>query len=206
MANYDFPHVLPVDWEDVIFDRAGIGATARSSNSAALWVSMRPSAFLSIATPLPVPRASLDWLRGRIEDGDGIAPAELHFNVTGSMPLALSHEGRHRMTALRERLNDRPVPVRLSFQSVTEHDLDHGYIEWVRRAVKSQRGRSVVDGPIFGEAEIDLGGRWPSGVPPSGLEAGRSRRGKLRSQFPLLLGTVSGGIDANLRQLLHDWL
>lgn len=204
MANYGFPHVLPVDWEDVIFDRAGIGATARSSNSAALWVAMRPSAFLSIATPLPVPRASLDWLRGRIEDGDGIAPAELHFNVTGSMPLALSHEGRHRMTALRERLSDRPVPVRLSFQSTKYHDLDHGFVDWVRRAVKSQRGRSVVDGPIFGEAESDLGGRWPSGVPPGGLEAGRSRRSRFRSQFPLLLDVVGRGVDADLSKFFHD--
>lgn len=179
MANYDFPHVLPVEWEDVVFDRAGIGATARSSINAALWVAMRPSAFLSIATPLPVPRASLEWLRGRIEDGDAIAPAELHFNVAGKMPLALSHEGRHRMTALRDRLSDRPVPVRLSFQGISDCELNDDFVRWVRSGSKSQRGRSVVDGPIFGEAEIDLGGRWPSGVPPGGAETRRKRRAYL---------------------------
>ncbi|MDW9481749.1 hypothetical protein GOB57_24175 [Sinorhizobium meliloti] len=166
MANYDFPHVLPVEWEDVVYDRAGIGATARSSNSAALWVAMRPSAFLSIATPLPIPRASLDWLRDRIDEGDAIAPAELHFNVAGKIPLALSHEGRHRMTALRERLSDRHVPVRLSFQGIADSEMNDDFAGWVRAGAKSQRGRSVVDGPIFGEAEIDLGGRWPGGVPP----------------------------------------
>jgi hypothetical protein len=166
MTNYRFPHLHPVSWEDVIFDRAGIGATARSSSSAAIWVSMRPSVFLSIATPLPAPRASLGWLRGRIEEGERIAPPELNFIITGSMPLAISHEGRHRMTALRARLHDRPVPVRLSFQTTNDNDLNDEFIGWVRRAVKSQRGHTVVHGPIFGDAEVDLGGRWTSGVPP----------------------------------------
>ncbi|MCS4090186.1 hypothetical protein [Rhizobium sp. BK176] len=168
MANSDFPHAFPVEWEDIAFDRAGIGATARSSNSAALWVAMRPSVFLSIATPLPVPRASLDWLRYQIGEGRAIAPAELDFSVVGSMPVALSHEGRHRMTALRERLCDRPVPVRLSFKGMRDHELDDRFVSFARAAVKSQRGRSVVEGPLFGEAEVDEGGRHRSGVPPDG--------------------------------------
>jgi hypothetical protein len=167
MAKPDFPHVFPVQWDDVItFDRAGIGATSKSSIAAAMWVAMRPSVFLSIATPLPVPRASLDWLRGEMDAGRAIAPAELRFDVFGSMPLALSHEGRHRMTALREKLSDCPVPVRLSFKGMHDHEIDDRFVSFARNAVKSQRGRSVVAGPLFDEAEVDEGGRYRSGVPP----------------------------------------
>jgi hypothetical protein len=128
---------------------------------------MRPSVFLAIATPLPVPRASIDWLRGQMDEGNAIAPAELHFDVFGSMPLALSHEGRHRMTALGNRLCDRPVPVRLSFKGVRDCELNDRFVSFARAGVKSQRGRSVVDGPLFGEAEVDEGGRYRSGVPPN---------------------------------------
>jgi hypothetical protein len=166
MANSDFPHLFPVEWDDVAFDRAGIGATARTSNEASLWVAMRPSVFLAIATPLPAPRASLDWLRRQIDAGRAIAPAELRFSLLGSVPLAVSHEGRHRMTALRDRLCDRTVPVRLSFSGMSDHELDDRFVSVVRAGVKSQRGRSAVEGPLFGEAEIDEGGRYRSGVPP----------------------------------------
>lgn len=169
MAKQDFPHVFPVQWDDVTFDRAGIGATSRSLNAAAVWVAMRPSVFLSIATPLVVPRASLDWLRGQLDEGHAIAPAELRFDVFGSMPLALSHEGRHRMTALRERLSDCLVPVRLSFKGMHDHEIDDRFVSFTRTAVKSQRGRTVVEGPLFGEAEVDEGGRHRSGVPPNSV-------------------------------------
>ena len=166
MATSIFPHVLPVIWKGIVFDRSGIGATARSSHDAALWVAMRPSVFLAIATPLPQPRSSLGWLRGRLEDGQAIAPAELHFDVDVKVPLALAHEGRHRMTALGERMPDRAVPVRLSFRGLLDGDVDEAFIARIRNGTKSQRGRSYVEGPLFDDAEIDLGGPWTSGVPP----------------------------------------
>lgn len=165
MATF-FPHVLPVNWDGVVFDRAGIGATSRSSGDAGIWVAMRPSIFLAIATPLAVPRASLGWLSSRIDEGAAIAPAELRLNVSGSLPSALAHEGRHRMTVLRECLGDAVVPVRIAFHDINEADIDDAMLQKVRCGLRSQRGRTKVDGPLFGDAEIDLGGRWISGVPP----------------------------------------
>lgn len=166
MANYNYPHVYAVQWEDVTFDRAAVGATPRTSNEAAMWVAMRPSVFLAIATPLPVPRSSLEWIRDRLDRGGAIAPAELRLDVSGRLPLALSHEGRHRMTALRERWNDRVVPVRIAFAKTEDDFVDPCLIRRVRECTKSQRGRSVVSGPLFEDAELDVGGLPRSGVPP----------------------------------------
>lgn len=166
MATTEYPHNLPVLWEDVMFDRTSVGSTARSAKDAALWVSMRPSVFLSIATPLPRPRPSLDWIRDRIDAGGSIAPAELVFDVHLRVPLALSHEGRHRMTALMEKLEDRHVPVRLCLSGMSDFDLDDRLVARLRSGARSQRGRTFVAGPLFEDAEVDLGGRPTSGVPP----------------------------------------
>lgn len=166
MPAIEYPHILPVTWEDVTFDRNSVGATGRSDGDAALWVAMRPSVFLSIATPLPCPRPSLGWLRARLDDGQAICPAELVFDAHLRVPLALSHEGRHRMTALRDRLCDRPVPVRLRLARTQDAEIDGRLISHLRDGARSQRGRSFVSGPLFDEAEIDLGGRPASGVPP----------------------------------------
>jgi hypothetical protein len=166
MANSEYPHILPVLWEDVLFDRTSVGSTARSARDAALWVSMRPSVFLGIATPLPRPRPSLDWLRDRIDGGGAIAPAELVFDAHLRVPLALSHEGRHRMTALGERLRDRPVPVRICLRGMSDYEVDDRLVGHLRSGARSQRGRTFVAGPLFEDAEVDLGGRPTSGVPP----------------------------------------
>ena len=166
MANIEYPHNFPVLWDGVTFDRTSVGSTARSSMDAALWVSMRPSVFLALATPLPCPRSSLDWMRARLNDDEAIAPAELVFDAGLRVPLALSHEGRHRMTALKERLQDRPVPVRICLRGMSDFDIENSMIERLRSGARSQRGRSFVEGPLFEDAEIDLGGLHLSGVPP----------------------------------------
>jgi hypothetical protein len=165
MPATEFPHHSAVLIGDVRFDRNGIGLTGRSINEAALWVLMRPSIFLALATPLPAPRMSLRWLKDQIDVGCAIAPAELRVRVQ-SAPVALAHEGRHRMTDLLHRLDDRPVPVRISLQHTEESEINHGLIERLRKRMRSQRGREIIEGPLFGEAEIDLGGVRNSGIPP----------------------------------------
>ena len=166
MPQTDFPHFMTIEHEGILYDRNAIGCVDHSFNEGAVWTLMRPSTFLAIATPLPVPRESLVWLTSQIKAGYAIAPAELRFRVSGGDPLALSHEGRHRMTALLSLVDDRQVPVRLSLQNHGEDDVTSRVIEKLRRRVRSQRGRSVVEGPLFGEAEIDMGGVPASGVPP----------------------------------------
>lgn len=165
MPSQIFPHFAATYVGDVCFDRNGIGVTSRGFDEAALWVLMRPSTFLSIATPLPSPRSSLTWLRTQIELGEGIAPAELRVR-TGTIPLAVSHEGRHRMTNLKELLGDRPVPVRISLQHLDDPDVDTVITSSLRRGMRSQRGRNYVMGPLFGDAEVDLGGLIAKGIPP----------------------------------------
>lgn len=166
MPKPDYPHVLPCEWDDIVFDRNSIGATSRSDGGSAIWVAMRPSIFLEIATPLPRPRASLEWLKSQIKLGRSIAPAELTIDPRLGVPLALSHEGRHRMTAIRHLLSDRSAPVRILLAGCRDWDIDPKLIEKVRSGARSQRGRSFVAGPLFENAEIDLGGIPPSGVPP----------------------------------------
>ena len=161
-----FPHFMTIEHEGILYDRNAIGCVAHSFNEGAVWTLMRPSIFLAIATPLPVPRESLVWIANQIKAGLAIAPAELRFRLGDGDPLALSHEGRHRMTALMSLMNDRQVPVRLSLQDHCEDDITSFVVERLRRRVRSQRGRSVVEGPLFGEIEIDMGGIPLSGVPP----------------------------------------
>jgi hypothetical protein len=155
-----------MEHEGIRFDRNAIGCVDHSFNEGAIWTLMRPSIFLAVATPLTVPRASLDWLVSQINAGQAIAPAELRFRVASGDPLALSHEGRHRMTALMSILENRHVPVRITLQGHCEEDITPSVVEKLRRRVRSQRGRSIVEGPLFGETEIDLGGLPLSGVPP----------------------------------------
>lgn len=166
MPKTDFPHFMTVEHEGIFFDRNAIGCIDHSFNEGAVWTLMRPSIFLAIATPLPAPRASLDWLTSQINAGQAIAPAELRIRVASGDPLAVSHEGRHRMTALLSIVEDRHVPVRIALQDHYEEDITSSVIEKLRRRVRSQKGRSVVEGPLFEEAEIDLGGLPSSGVPP----------------------------------------
>jgi hypothetical protein len=166
MPTTVFPHFAVTYIDDVCFDRNGIGLTPRHFDEAAIWVQMRPSVFLSIASPLDAPRTSLNWLKTRLDAGESIAPAELRIRVQSNISMAISHEGRHRMTNLRSRLSDCLVPVRISLQHVSEDAVSEKLIARLRQRLRSQRGRDVIEGPVFEDAEIDMGGLRNSGVPP----------------------------------------
>lgn len=162
----EFPQFSAVAIGDVILDRNAIGRVSSRSSSAALWVAMRPSIFLALASPLPVPRASLQWLTERLDEGSLIAPAELTIRFGSRVPAVVSHEGRHRMTVIRDRLDDLAVPVRMNIQHFDEADIDAVVVDRLRLRMQKQRGHDIVQGPLFEEAETDVGGGPFSGIPP----------------------------------------
>jgi len=168
MFDFAFPHHGMIVHNGVAFDRSGIGgASARSGSGAAAWVKMRPDTFLALATRLNEPRPSLQWIRGQILNGEPISPPELTFRIPdGFIPAVSSHEGRHRMTAIHELKGSQEVPVRIVLAGVDYDDLSVAQINRIRPRARAQRSSRVVEGPLFGEAVIDLGGIRASGVPP----------------------------------------
>lgn len=162
----EFPQFAAVAIGDIVFDRNAIGRVYSRSSSAALWVAMRPSIFLALASPLPAPRASLQWLTERLDEGSSIAPAELMIRFGSRVPAVVSHEGRHRMTIIRDHLDDRTVPVRMIIQHIDEANVDTVFVDRLRRRMQTQRGHKIVEGPLFEEAETDVGGGPFSGIPP----------------------------------------
>lgn len=167
MSDIDFPHYGAVLRCGVAFDRTGIGATARSAGDGAFWTLMTPETFLDLATPLLKPRQSIEWLAARMDEGRAIAPAELSVRmVANGHPAVSRHEGRHRMTILRDYACGRPVPVRISVCGHRDHEITDSLIGAVRSGMRAQRGGRLVPGPLFEDAEADLGGLRRSGIPP----------------------------------------
>lgn len=175
----------------VLFDAArGIGrpAPARGRGPADAWLSMRPSAFLALATPLHRPRGSLAWLGERIRAGEAIHPATLRVWTGGAVPAVVGHDGRHRMAAVLAEAGDAEVPVGLEWADGDAEDMPAALVALMRRGMRAQGGRAAVGGPLFGAALLG-GRRLPeedrlpaTGIPPplrSGVrEPPRSRPGR----------------------------
>lgn len=159
-----FPNFGTAVVNGVSFDRAGIGCRSQADLSCAFWVLMRPAVFLSLASPLPVPRDSINWIRERISEGRAISPPELKLRLHEKLgPAVNSHEGRHRMTILKEMSGSGLFPVRIS----VDQDLDIAeFIQTVRGGARRQRTGCWVSGPLFEDCETDLGAVVVFGVPP----------------------------------------
>jgi hypothetical protein len=167
MAHTDYPDFGTSVIEGVRYDRDGIGSVAsRTETDGAFWVSMRPQVFLSLSTPLPVPRASISWLSERIADGEAISPPMLFVRPERSgMPAVMRHDGRHRATALLARSVER-IPVRISVSGLSWEEIDESVISAARRRMRAQRSTSIIAGPLFEDAEVDLSGMPKTGIPP----------------------------------------
>lgn len=165
MSEY-FPNFGTAVVHGISFDRTGIGSCSRADCSCAFWALMRPSVFLSLASPLPVPRDSIGWIRDRVQEGVALCPSELGLRDCRRLgPAVSTHEGRHRMTVLREIVGDLPFPVRVSVPGVVE-DPSVGLMSRMRGGMRRQRVGNWVPGPLFGDCEVDLGASVRSGVPP----------------------------------------
>lgn len=170
MSDTAFPHFSTVHIDGIAFDRRGIGWKPAQGDGGAFWAMVKPSIFLALATPLERPRPSLVWLAERVAEGSPISAPELLLRRTPKGSWAVdSHEGRHRATLLRTLREDRAVPVRFCVRDLGWDEVDDAVIRKVRSGLRAQRGRPEVKGPLFGEAEVDLGGvRFRVRGPPSG--------------------------------------
>lgn len=161
------------------WSRTGIGA-GRSGRGVHLsvWVAMRPSAFLALSTPLTTPRGSLAWLRDQVAAGRAIHPPglEVWLPPRSGMPCVVRHDGRHRTTLARELLNEAEIPVLIGLLGPGTSDGLQAILHRSRRAMVAQRGRLVVDGPLFGEEAEEDDLRLLTGIPPPRLRHRLCRR------------------------------
>lgn len=170
----------------LIWSRCGIGAGRFSPGSGtAVWVAMRPSLLLALATPLPVPRDTLAWLRDRVSEGSPVCPPTLDAWVADPRGTAavVRHDGRHRATLARDMLTDAPIPVLLRLCGSGAAG-PHGVLLALARAgMRAQRSGLFVASPLFGERTEQDASRHHSGVLPP---AQPQTHGKLRRRSSCL--------------------
>jgi hypothetical protein len=126
-------------------------------------VLMKPSLFLKLAAPLPEGK-SVEFFKERLKNKEGIGSPMLYIAVprewkeekfdTG-VPKVDGHEGRNRMTAIKEVEGDDPVEVHIILKSRS--------VEWrnrhITQKIKNELNKgmnketvdSLVDGPLFTE-------------------------------------------------------
>jgi hypothetical protein len=185
----DFPNWGAVCIHGAVFDASGIGASSSRRAYVDFYVAMRPSIFLTLATPLAVPRDSLSWLMQRLDEGEAINPASLRVSVPSDhrIPSVVAHDGRHRMMAVQQALGDILVPVRIDL--VTGDDPSPTLIARLRAGMRAQRGPSVVV-DAFAETSEDDGLRCVSGVPPPTVMICVLIR-RMKTEFTCVLSQVS---------------
>jgi len=110
--------------EVVIDNTRGAGATPDNENVKylGLQVLMRPSVFLKLAWPLDIKNQErFDSLKDYIAGGGAIGAPYLRINIpeawqtgdTTETARIRTHEGRHRMTAIKEIEGDYPIEIHL---------------------------------------------------------------------------------------------
>ena len=121
------------------------------------WVCyMTPSVFLSLTPKLAVPRDSLEFLLEAIKNKEPIATPFLR--VEKETWQVDSHEGRHRMTAIKQLYGDIEVPVQMSFAGIRASSVELNDIAKVRSGVYRQQPKTLVKGPLF-DKTIDFQGK-----------------------------------------------
>ena len=153
------------------WSRSGIGSGRPGYDAeASLWVAMRPSIFLALATPLPAPRASLTWLRNQVAAGAVIHPPVLDVWCSGGadLPAVVRHDGRHRTMVARDVLDDGLMPVLIGLFGPGARA---GWIPVMKRArlgMRAQRGPAVLAAPLFEREAVEDGLQPITGIPPPG--------------------------------------
>lgn len=124
----------------------GIGA---NKDSTRLRVMMKPSTFLSLALPLMRPRSSLFWLESSWKTVE-FAPACLQI-LSCDKHSIVRHDGRHRMTFLKEKLGDKYLPVDILIKNPDDDFNPDALLETLNKGISSQGGHRFIKGPIFAE-------------------------------------------------------
>jgi hypothetical protein len=150
------------------WSRVGIGSGGKTAGGRGIWVSMRPSVFLALATPLPAPRDSLVWLHAQVAAGEPLCPPVLDawFGQSRTVAAVGRHDGRHRTTLALGLLHDAPIPVLLRLQGNFADGSAGAIAARVRPGMLSQKATKLVPGPLFGEEVSEDDGLFRSGAPP----------------------------------------
>jgi len=150
----------PMQWEPNInelkIDNSnGIGAVPynKDVDYFGLRVKMRPSKFLELAKPMPMSANDKETIQHLEKEKDltGFAAPFLTLNMEGEFPRVDGHDGRHRMTAIRNTEGDIPVEVHIFPRYMRNRDLTPELIDKMNSLIISETGRYVV-GPIFSQA------------------------------------------------------
>jgi hypothetical protein len=153
---------------------AGIGARMalqRTDAPVETFVLMRPAIFLDLASPLPTPRPSLDWIKAQIMAGRPVCPPMLRVWLPprhSEVPAVLAHDGRHRCFAMRTLLGERAtVPVRIELPTLpSDAEVPEATIALMRAGMRRQRGdRGIVPGPLFEVSGEDANARTAASHP-----------------------------------------
>lgn len=139
-------------------NRLGLGAVPDVANIGYMGLvgTIKPSVFLELVPPLAGYRKTIDHLAS-YPSALGMPFLDISFTEEGVPPLIKGHEGRSRMTYLKEHVSDQPFPVALFFfehnYSLRHHKIEPWMVEALQRSVNSQkcseRPSRLVEGPFF---------------------------------------------------------
>jgi hypothetical protein len=130
-------------------------------------VSMKPSIFLKLASPLRGGK-SIEFFKQAIRDNKPIAPPMFYIQVSSSwkegkfelkdchdclVPEIQGHEGRNRMTALLEEEGDNPVQVHILLRSDSvewrNRNITPEIMAELNKGIMSENSSDYVSGPLF---------------------------------------------------------
>lgn len=115
---------------DHLFDaEKGIGSVPNNQDVEHLGAVhyMTPDEYLHLAEPLSRPsERSLDYIKKGLADGKKLGQPTLTVDVVGNTPKIINHDGRHRVTAIKELFgNDVQIPVHVigngPYRSLPKH-------------------------------------------------------------------------------------
>ncbi len=153
------PHYGTLLVHGIAFDAAaGIGCPRprRAADASDVYVAMRPSIFLQLASPLIQPRPSLRWLQNQIAAGRSICPPSLGIHLPGGRSATVvRHDGRHRATIMREWTCDAEMPVQIDLLNGQVDDLTDAVVARLRAGMRRQKDGLLIAGPLFGLATIE---------------------------------------------------
>ncbi len=153
----------------ITWSKGGIGCVRHALRiGAAFWVTMQPSVFLALATPLVAPRSSLKWLASQVDIGETLCPPSLEvwFPRSNAEPLVTRHDGRHRATLAAVLTQNAVMPVLLRLTGPACSNNAEAFLALARRGMRAQCSRSTVMGPLFGNDIAEDGKLTGSGIPP----------------------------------------
>ncbi len=140
-------------------NKIGLGSVPDVANIGykGLIAAIRPSVFLELAPPLGYWNKTIKHLQANeVQIGTPFLEVEISEDSVPSR--VRGHEGRSRMTFLKDAVDDRPVPVAIFLQDdgpIRHHGIENWMIEELHAGLMSERCKerpsTFMEGPLFEE-------------------------------------------------------